>query len=331
MADSRFSLALRIGAIVLPAEGRIAVFRPRAGTDLTALPKHRVQVIQGFWPDHRAFVAAGYDCTVSAEGSYTAAVVFLPRAKAEARALLAEAVRLCGGGPVVVDGQKTDGVDSLYKDCRKRGASQSAPYAKAHGKLFTLSGGDFADWEAAANQTRLAGGFVTRPGVFSAKGIDRGSAALVAALPAKITGRVADLGAGWGYLSHHLLRHQKVSECHLVEAEHAALDCARHNITDPRAVFHWADATDPQLQGGFDMVVTNPPFHTGRVGEPALGQGFIAAAAALLKPSGTLWLVANRHLPYEAALAEAFREVSEVAGDPSFKIFRAVKPRRAAR
>ena len=30
---------------------------------------------------------------------------------------------------------------------------------------------------------------------------DRGSALLAAALPAKLGGKVVDLGAGWGYLS----------------------------------------------------------------------------------------------------------------------------------
>ncbi len=64
----------------------------------------------------------------------------------------------------------------------------------------------------------------------------------------------------------------------------------------------------------------NPPFHTSRNADPALGQAFIAAAARVLKPSGHLWIVANRHLPYEATLAEQFAEVAEVGGDGRFKI-----------
>ena len=73
----------------------------------------------------------------------------------------------------------------------------------------------------------------------------------------------------------------------------------------------------------------NPPFHTGRAAEPALGQAFIANAARLLKPAGQLWLVANRHLPYETPLNEAFASLTEVAGDNRFKILHAARPRRS--
>ena len=58
-----------------------------------------------------------------------------------------------------------------------------------------------------------------------------------------------------------------------------------------------------------DAVVMNPPFHTGRTAEPGLGQAFITAAARLLAPQGQLWMVANRHLPYETALGGQFAHV----------------------
>ena len=109
----------------------------------------------------------------------------------------------------------------------------------------------------------------------------------------------------------------------LVEADHLALACARRNVTDPRAAFHWADATRFRPERRYDAVVTNPPFHTGRAAEPGLGVAFITAAAAALAPQGALWLVANRQLPYEAALTRLFREVREIGGDKGFKVLSA--------
>ena len=330
MSLSRLSLAVESGSVVLPESGRIAVFRPRAGHDISALAKDRVEVIQGFFPDHRAFSAQGFVCVVTEQGRYGSAVVFLPRAKAEARWLVGRAMLVTGGGPVVVDGQKNDGVNSLLKDCRSRSASVGDVLAKSHGKIFTLTGGDFANW-ADHQENVLDGGFVTAPGMFSADRIDRGSAALAAALPRHLTGMVADLGAGWGYLSRGILEREGVAECHLIEAEHGALDCARKNVIDPRARFHWADATDFKSESGFDHIVTNPPFHTGHTADTALGLEFIVSAARLLARRGTLWLVANRHLPYEATLSATFGEVAEIAGDASFKIIRAANPRRRRR
>ena len=77
-----------------------------------------------------------------------------------------------------------------------------------------------------------------------------------------------------------------------------------------------------------DAVVCNPPFHTARAADPGLGAGFIRAAAKMLHPGGTLWLVANRHLPYEQALREHFGDVAEIGGDTRFKILTATGARR---
>jgi len=324
---ARLALALGEGGLSLPAPGVIGVFGPRASDDLSDLPKERVHVIQGFRPDHDALAAAGWRTGPVPEGRYAAAIVFLPRARAAARDLIARVVALTDG-PVIVDGQKTDGIDTALRDCRAR-APTSQPISKAHGKIFWMIGAEaeaFEDWRAAPR--RLQDGFVTLPGVFSADGEDPGSALLAAALPRRMPPRVADLGAGWGWLAAQMLTRDGVAEVHLVEADHAALDCARRNITDPRARFHWADATGFRPDAPFDAVVMNPPFHLGRAPDPALGAAFIAAAARMLTPQGSLWMVANRHLPYEAALSASFREHAELPGSPAFKIHHARLPRR---
>lgn len=324
MRSARLSQAIESGLFQLPPEGRIAVLRPRIGDELSDLPRDRVLVATGFRPDHDWFAARGYATAPRATGDFAAAILCLPRAKAQARAMLAEASALVTkGGPVVVDGQKTDGIDAVLKDLRPR-VALSETLSKSHGKLATFPAGpELADWMARPAQVD---GFTTLPGVFSADGIDPGSALLAAALPADIKGRVADLGAGWGYLSRTLLALPGVKECYLVEAEADAIDCARLNISDDRAQFHWADATTWKAPRGMDHIVMNPPFHTGRGADPALGSGFIASAARNLNPQGVLWLVANRHLPYDRSLTALFREVAEIGGNSSYRLTRAAFP-----
>ncbi|MBY6137620.1 methyltransferase [Nocardioides marinus] len=326
----RLSLAVETGGFAVPSEGRIAVFHPRTDHDLSPLPKDRLQVIQPLRPDHEHFAAQGYDCTPQADpqAPFAAAVVFLPRAKALARMLVAQAVAATDG-PVLIDGAKTDGVDSLLKALRQRG-TPSDPISKAHGKVFWIDGSlDLSDWLPAAEQK--VDGFVTAPGVFSADGIDPASALLAAALPQKLGRCVADLGAGWGYLSAQVLKREGVEELHLAEADYHALACARQNLTDARAQFHWVDVRGWTPPTTVNTVVMNPPFHTGRAAEPSLGQAFIAAAASMLAANGSLWMVANRHLPYEAVLGERFAHVREEGGDNRFKILTASKPRRLRR
>lgn len=318
----RLALALDTGLVRLPETGRIAAFGGELGETLDALPRDRTDVIQTDFPRHEALRRAGWTAMTAPQGPYALALVIVPRSKDAARARIAAAAAVTEG-PIVVDGQKTDGVEPLLRAVRAR-ADTSDAVSKAHGKLFVIGGGDFSDW---AERPIRVDGFVTRPGVFSAERIDPGSALLAGALPRDLKGRVADLGAGWGYLSRAILEAPGVTELHLVEADATALACARENVTDPRARFHWDDATTCQSATHFDAVVTNPPFHEGRRGAPDLGRAFIRSAAGLLSRQGTLWLVANRHLPYEAALAEAFAEVHEIGGDARFKLFRAARPR----
>ena len=67
----------------------------------------------------------------------------------------------------------------------------------------------------------------------------------------------------------------------------------------------------------------NPPFHIGRKVEPDLGKTFIQKAYSILKKTGILWMVSNRHLSYEAMLSQLFTDFDEVAGDNRFKVLKA--------
>lgn len=312
----------------LPEAGRIAVWRPVMGDDLSALPKDRVTVLTGFKPDHDYFAGLGYSVTPAPP--YAAGLVCLPRAKALGRDLVAQALaEVSHGGPVLVDGQKTDGIDSAQKDLRAAGVALGEPVIKAHGKAFVLAAGQAlpAGWRG--EPVQMASGFWTAPGVFSADGPDAGSALLASCLPADLPSRVGDLGAGWGYLTRAILERRSVKHLDVVEAEAAALDCARRAISDPRATFHWADARGFRPAALWGAVVMNPPFHVGRAAEPDLGVAFLKAAHRGLAPDGRLWLVANRQLPYEAALTALFRKVEVLAQGPVHKVLLASGPIRS--
>jgi len=167
---------------------------------------------------------------------------------------------------------------------------------------------------------------VTAAGVFSEAKIDAGSALLVPYLSG-LKGNVADLGAGWGYLSRAILTNTDVSTLDMIEAEKTALDCAIQNVDMTRATAIWDDA-QTYSGGPYDAVVSNPPFHTSRDGDPDLGRAFIATAARVLKPRGAFYMVANRHLPYEATLTSHFGHVEDLEGSGAFKLFKATRPKR---
>jgi 16S rRNA (guanine1207-N2)-methyltransferase len=329
MSLDRLTHAIDAAGLVLPDTGRIALFGAPADTSTEALDLDRCDVIQTYFPDYAAWERRNVAVHTEAVGPYAAVIVTLPRARDLAQDLISQASALTPGGLVVVDGAKTDGIESIGKALRQRLTLQGQ-VSKAHGKCLWFEGrADLADWRKPASA--LPSGDVTAPGVFSADGPDPASVALAAALPDTIKGRFADLGAGWGWLSREVLMRSGVTQLHLVEAEKRALDCARLNVTDARAEFHWADATTWAAAAALDGVVMNPPFHHGRKADPQIGRAFVAAAARVLAPHGRLWMVANRHLPYETALTEQFRETAEIAGNSRFKILFAARPTRARR
>lgn len=332
----RISHAFLAGVLDAPPEGDVLAVRASSPALAEALPARRLVFEQGFRPDHDRLAAAGLRVTPRAEGVFAMAVVTLTRARAENLGAVARALgMLPPGATLALDGARTDGIDSL---ARQVGAvlPLGGSFAKAHGKVVWLARPEtlpheVADWAAAAALSPNAAGFVTAPGMFSPEGPDPGSERLAAAFDGRLAGRVADLGAGWGWLAAEALRRcPKVTGIDLYEAEAAALDAARRNVPDPRAAFHWVDARTLGRAGtGHDAVIANPPFHAGRAAEPELGAAFVAAAGRMLKPSGRLWLVANRQLPYEAALDAAFARWEKLSEDAAYKVIRAERPRRA--
>jgi 16S rRNA (guanine1207-N2)-methyltransferase len=100
---------------------------------------------------------------------------------------------------------------------------------------------------------------------------------------------------------------------------------AARNVDDSRAELRWADIRGGTELKGLNFVVMNPPFHDGGAEDQSLGQTFIRRAAEALRPGGVLWLVANRHLPYEAVLKTLFKRVMPKIEANGYKIYEAVK------
>jgi 16S rRNA (guanine1207-N2)-methyltransferase len=335
MRPDRLVQAFLTGALSPPATGDIVVVRAETPALAAALPRERLLFETSLRPRHDALAAAGVRVTTRAETPAAMALVHLGRSRAENLGAAARALALLPpGGVLALDGAKTDGIDSLARQVAAA-APLAGAFAKAHGRTVWLERSaalptEVAAWAAAATPAPNAFGFVTAPGMFSPEGPDPGSARLAAAFAGRLAGRVADLGAGWGWLSVAALGScPGIAAIELFEADARALDAARANVADPRAAFRWADVRAlARADGPFDAVIANPPFHEGRAAEPELGAAFVAAAARVLKPGGRLWMVANRRLPYEAALDAAFARWEKRAEEGVYKVIAADRPRR---
>jgi 16S rRNA (guanine1207-N2)-methyltransferase len=305
---------------------RWIVFNAETPQQIAALKHLKPTIYQTFAPSVTDLQAAGYDVVQSVQSDFDVAVVLLPKAKALSRHLIATAQKCTHSGLVIVDGQKDAGIDPILKDLRKR-TSVGDAVSKAHGKIAWFAGDtDLSDYFDTPKS--LADGFKTVAGVFSADAADPASELLLSVLP-RLTGNVADLGAGWGYLTRNLIE-MPTKGVIAVEADYRAIEIARVNVSSDKVKFVWADATSWCADEALDTVVMNPPFHNFGKADPGIGIDFIKTAVRSLKPQGDCYIVANRHLPYEQTLNELFQSVSEVTKDNRFKVLYASTPKRRA-
>ncbi|MBO9670931.1 MAG: class I SAM-dependent methyltransferase [Sphingobium sp.] len=252
----------------------------------------------------------------------------VPPGTVERRYALALALKaLSPGASLVALGPKDKGGSRIRRELESFGCAV-AEDSKSHWRICrarrpdALSGIECAIAEGAPRFDQALG-FWTQPGIFSWDRIDEGSALLLEALT-PLAGHGADLGCGLGLLTRSVLGNEEVTAIEAVELDARALSAAKRNVTDPRAQFHWLDVRAGLPFAGLDFVVMNPPFHSAGADDVALGRAFLQQARKVLKPGGTLWMVANRHLPYEAELASLFSNVKAVTGSARFKVVRAI-------
>lgn len=263
-----------------------------------------------------------------ADASLEGATVYAPAGTIERRYVLAHALRaLAPGARLTALAPKDRGGARLAKELVGFGCVPS-DMPKRHHRICTVARppepaglGVAIDEGGPRHIDNLA--LCTQPGVFSWDRLDPGTALLMTRLPA-LKGRGVDLGCGLGLLGRMVLGSSAVTEITLIDLDRRAIEMARRNVSDPRAKIVWGDLRAASaLPTGLDFAVSNPPFHDGGAEDQALGKIFIQRAADSLRSGGTLWLVANAHLPYEATLRERFRSVETVAQEGGYKVFEA--------
>ena len=280
---------------------------------------------------------AAYGARQALAKDYDLIVIYGTKQADETRGLIADAVHhLAPEGRLAVIQANDQGAAALEKHLRGIAPALTSA-SKAKARILCFGKSDIADhatlsqWQAqAAMQPVVSGEYESCPGLFSWNRIDRGSAMLLEALSALkdaglkdagLKGEGADFGCGWGYLTRALVRQATV---YAVDIDARAIAALSRNA--PQAKGIWTDATRP-VPGlpALDWIVSNPPFH-GLTGEDRrLGQFFIANAAHHLKKGGTLYLVANRHLPYEKILEAHFSVIHPMADRDGYKVIAATR------
>lgn len=303
-------------AAPLLRRGRVAVLRSRSA----ALP------LLG----RGGAVAA--DAGGLADASCAQAAVLAGRSRAATWADCAAAWRvLSPGGRLAVAGSNDAGIaGTLRRLADEIGQAPEPVIARSHARVavfrrVTAAGPAMPP----SSRLQVAGlDLLAPPGGFAAGRLDEGTAILLDLLddlsPPR---RVLDLACGCGPLGLAALARWREATGHLADDDAAAVAATRANAEAhglaARCTVQWWTAGEALAVGGFDLALVNPPCHVGAVVDAAIGQAVLAAAAAALVPGGRLLAVANRRLPYEAAL-HRFGMVRQVVQSGGYKVLELV-------
>jgi 16S rRNA (guanine1207-N2)-methyltransferase len=318
MTDETADLDLLLAAIP-PAEGVRALFANASVHPALAAWRGRIDAVQPWKPDADALAKQSVPIVAAPEGPYDAAFVRLQRQRERHLGDLARALAaLRPGGTLAVCGPNAMGGARLVDDLRAMGVEGSAS-SKRKCRLVVATRPpalDLATWIALDAPRHVAAiAAASAPGIFAWDRVDPGSALLLDLLP-ELTGKIADLGAGWGALARAL-----PGNVDAYEADARAVELLRVNAPSANAIWH--DVTTGLTGGPYDAIVSNLPFHDPRGENRALAEKFARVAKAALAPGGRFYAVANVHLPYEKTLGAIFGRVERLGERDGYKVFEA--------
>lgn len=166
---------------------------------------------------------------------------------------------------------------------------------------------------------------VTVPGVFGLGRLDAGTRLLLDHLPSDLAGSVLDFGCGSGVIG--AVVKARIPDCAvtLVDASAFALHASARTFATNAISGERIIASDvfSHVDGTFDLIVSNPPFHQGIATNYEIVSSFFAGCASRLTPGGRVVIVANKFLPYERQMAEALSPPVVLAQNDKFKVLAA--------
>jgi 16S rRNA (guanine1207-N2)-methyltransferase len=244
-------------------------------------------------------------------------------------AMASQAVRT--DGTVLMVGENKGGIRSASEVLEHRVGPTNALDAARHCVLYearvdpTLTGAvDLRAWERDfvidVGERRLT--LVSLPGVFSHGRLDEGTRFLLDRLPADITGSVLDLGCGNGVIGAAIKTLHPDCDVSLVDASAFAVESTARTFATNNLAAKSIGAADifAGVDGMFDLIVSNPPFHQGISTNYDIVSSFLAECGRHLNAGGQVVLVANRFLPYETLMTQQLSRPVVVAQDQKYKV-----------
>lgn len=172
---------------------------------------------------------------------------------------------------------------------------------------------------------------VAHGGVFAGTRLDLGTRYLLTFLyqMAPDAAEAIDVGCGTGILATSLARarpglHVLASDQSAAAVVSTAATARANGVAGAVTVLR-DDALSTCPDASADLVVCNPPFHSGTALHTDAAHRMFAAAARVLRPGGELWTVYNSHLVYKRDLTRVVGPTTMAGQNPKFTVTRTIR------
>lgn len=297
-------------------------------------------VITAFSYNHANFMYASKIAGVHAvvdhtipHGNYDLVIYYYPKAKPEAQMCLDNIRAVCHQDvQLFVVGENKSGVKSAEKQLKDHCNFSNKIDSAKHCILYLFSEltlNDSFDISRYHKQFQVKAGEVeftaiSVPGVFNHGALDVGTAVLLNNAPSISKGKVLDFACGAGIIATYL--GLKQPELEFVCSDVSAL--ATYATEQTLALNHLKGQTVlsdglANINGKFDLIISNPPFHTGIATDYTIAEAFLSSAKQHLSKQGQLTIVANSFLKYPPILEAQFGQYSTDYKNTKFAVYSA--------
>lgn len=260
-----------------------------------------------------------------ADGAVDRIALRLPKGRRNLVCMLHLMARhLAPEGVLWLHGANDEGIKSAGKTLKTLFDDVETVDSRKHSRLWQAAGRKvepdvLASFEASFEATigERTRSFVTLPGVFADGRLDEGTEHLLRAVTVEPNERVLDFGCGAGVIGSFIADRTEKIVGYDIDAW--ALHCARRNAPgDYRACDGWAD-----VDGQYDHIISNPPFHTGKDTDFRVMGDLIEGAREKLRRKGRLTFVCPATAPVHRSLKAHFKSVKVLSDDRRYKVWEA--------
>lgn len=210
-------------------------------------------------------------------------------------------------------------------------AVQKSRVLRAHDPLVEPAELALQGWPQSKRYDMLDMTICAQPGVFAGVNFDIGTRALVDVLdqtPESAT-RIIDFGCGTGVLAASIARLRPNAQ--VIATDQSAIAVASAQATmqanglAERVSVVRDDALQSQPDASADLILFNPPFHSGSAVHSDTSTRLFEDVARVLASGGELWVVANSHLGYRGTLERLVGPTREVHRTSKFTVTASTK------